>query len=328
MNKTRKTNLKVVAIFIMFAIPFILVSPPVVIGAGLQKPGGVQVDNTPPQLSYTGTTNNSALEWELDGAFTASWDIVDNNPNFFFIYWNQSGSNTTYSSGSYTDAVSGNYDPGVSDINNIIFFQLWCNDTIGYSNSSIVLFSVVNTNPPTLMINRPENTTYGSLNIEIWISSISLDLAVLWWAIFYENGTLLEGNVTWTQTVTRSMENGQYSLRGYCNDTAGIETDEIVYFTVKLGATGGPAGPRPDEPPVVPPFDLSSVRAQVIVPQLFLSGLILAAIIWFFEYYPEVDVDKEMGGLRIKVRRQISAISTYYKRKQKKQRKANRNTRR
>lgn len=277
-------------------------------------PGGVLVDNAAPQWIYTGTTNNTDMEWEIGGAFTASWDITEDNPNYYFLYWNQTGSNTTYAEGSYTTTISGAYDPTLSDVSNTIYFNLKLNDTIGQTNSSIVYFSVVNTNPPTVQINRPENTTYTGGLIEIWLSSNSLDLAVLWWALYYANDTLREGNVTWTETVTRELPAGQYYLVGYCNDTAAYEDSETVWFTLSSAVVvGGPAAPG--EEPVTAPIErmITTWPAQLAVILAILCGV--AGTVYYFEKYPSLSLESQFLAYKKRTRRQWNALAQYFRKK-------------
>jgi len=329
MKTTPKSRL--IGLFFLFALPFCIDSPRYESVVALQDdpPGGVLVDNAQPQWGYVGTANNSAIEWEIGGVFYATWSITEENPEYYYLWWNQTGTNQTYTEGSYSDTISGNYDPALSDVGNIIFFQMWCNDSVGFSNSSIVFFSVTNTNPPTVEINRPENITYATGTVEIWIRSPNLDLALLWWSLYYGNESLMEGNVTWVETVTRELENGQYYLRAFCNDTAGLEDPDgaILYFTIATAVTliNGGSGAEEDMPEA--PITVGAVSLQMMLPQLFLSGVFLGSIIYYFGGYnqrEESRIDAKFTHFRSQINREMNAISLYWKGKYRKVRKKQR----
>jgi hypothetical protein len=196
--------------------------------------GGVQVDNTAPQWVYTGTTNGSSIEWEIGGVFTASWTITEENPYQYSLFWNQTGVNTTHSSGVYTTEVSGTYNPILSDVGNTFYIQMNLNDTVNNQNSSIVYFTVTNTNDPSLTVTNPQNRTYSSAQVQVEMSSSSYDLALMWWSIYYSNGTLWEGNTTYISSIERDLTNGVWRFMGYANDTAGLEVSVTVWFTVAI----------------------------------------------------------------------------------------------
>ncbi len=246
--------------------------------------GGIHVDVDPPQWTYTGTANLSAVEWEVGGSFNAAWDLTDQFPNKYTLFWNQSGSNTTYTSGDWTTSVSGTYNPALSDVGNIIFFNLYANDTQGNTNSSIVLFSVINTNPPTIQITQPTNRTYTDPTIEITLTSPSYDAAIYQWALYWGNGTLKEGNVTWITTVERTLDDGTYSLRGFVNDTAGLEASAIVCFTMaaEVLLQGGQSGYSPDTPEELEAeYGLpTEVKARGSIP-IIIAGAGLFFIVWY-----------------------------------------------
>lgn len=212
--------------------------PPPVYAQELQ----VTVDDGPPQWEYTGDTNGTSIEWEIGGAFNASWIATELLPDTYVIYWNQTGVNTTrwfwtYENG---ETVYTAYDPVLADVGHTIYFQLKLNDTLANTNSSIVYVHIVNTNPPTVTTNSPTNTTITADSIDVTLSSASQDLDTLWFSLYYNNGTAIEVNTTWTETVSRSLAIGGYYVVAYCNDTAGLEDSETTYFTI--AETTGPAG--------------------------------------------------------------------------------------
>lgn len=291
--------------------------------SGIAQEFQVQVDNTAPQLTYTGTTNNTDVEFETGGTFTAAWTVNESNPDWYILYWNQTGSNATYGSGSYTDgeSLSGAYDPGYADVGNLIFFQLFVNDTLAHTNSSIVYFTVTNTAAPTVIINRPENATYSGGQIEVWLASNNVDLAVLWWALYYSNDTLLEGNVTWTETVSRTLSNGQYYLIGYCNDTAGLEDNETVYFTLAAGAiVGGSGGVGIQTTPLTDQVQIdlnppTQIQFAGWLPQIIVGGVIVGGVYYVVEGYGRT-MTPEQEFLELKRRANRNNIRLFYHQKE------------
>lgn len=259
-------------------------------GTARQPSGGIRIDTEPPQLNYVGDTNGTDIEWELDGAFTAIWNIVEDNPDFHYIFWNQSGVNSTYSLGGYTTQLTATYDPGVADVGNTIYFQLRCNDTNSYTNSSIVFFSVTNTNPPTVDVQSPENTTYITESVSITLASPNGDLHTFWFSLYYTDGTPIEVNTTWTSPVSRPLDQNEgYYVIGYANDSVGLEaTPDTVYFIMAVGVAPGGQSPSTvttsagDNLPDI--FKPSTARRSL--PFIFLLMAFLGAGYWYFKILP------------------------------------------
>ncbi len=282
--------------------------------------------NDAPQLTYTGTANSSVLEWESGGAFTASWTVSEDSPHLYFLFWNQTGSNTTWQSGTYTSSVSKAYDPTLSDVGNTIWIQLVLNDTCGESATETYFFSVTNTDAPTVTINTPANTTYISQQIEIWISSSNGDLDVLWWSLFYNNGTLYEGNVTWTETVTRTLVDGTYYLTAFANDTASLEGSTTTYFTMaeSVLVEGGQGTQNTDgiDDPNNPNRIGRLGSVNNLGTNLFIVGLFLGllyVIYWlFYKQKPDEDENYErsrriMNKKLDRVRNKLKGTPTYFR---------------
>lgn len=201
------------------------------------------VTNPAPQVSYTGRTNNTDIEWETGGSITVSWSVTESAPDAYILYWNQTGSNTTRSTGAYAGSVSNSYNPPLADVGNLIWFQLVVNDTCGETGSrSVVYFTITNTAAPTVSITSPTNTTYTG-NITVTLSCSNEDVDTLWYELYYTNGTQHTANTTWTISVELSLADASYYLIGYANDTASLEDSETVYFTISAalppsGSTG------------------------------------------------------------------------------------------
>lgn len=282
-KETRRTNRHWLLLLVVVGSLFVVAHNFPVIPSGAQELE-VTVDDGPPQWTYGGDTNNTQVEFEVGGAFTANWTLTDDLPDYYFIYWNQTGANTTRAENNWSDGetVESSYDPVYSDVGNTLFFQVAFNDTVGNWNSSLVYFDVVNTNPPTVSVDSPTNTTYTTSTIDITLSSASVDLALLWFSLYYINDTAIEENTTWTETVQRSLAVGQYYLIGYCNDTAGLEDSETVYFTVSTevptqGSPGLARIPKKLMEPLFPDVDFP------------LLGLLVSAVIGLGMQYSQAD---------------------------------------
>jgi hypothetical protein len=300
---------------------------------GKAQTGGILVDDVPPQLDYVGDANNTDIEWELDGAFTAIWDIVEDNPDFHFIFWNQSGVNSTYSLGSYTTQLTALYDPGVADVGNTIYFQLKCNDTQGFLNSSIVFFSVVNTNPPTVTVQSPENITYTTESVLVTLACPNGDLDTLWFSLYYTDGTPIEENTTWTSSVSRELDqNERYYIIGYANDSAGLEASpDTVYFTMGIAVAVGGQVPAtapvpPGEEALPPVFRPSTARRSL--PFIFTAFAFVAGGYWYIEKAPRERPEEVFAQEEAMANRELAFLNGYFVNQKKKNQKKRRKKRR
>lgn len=181
-------------------------------------------DADPPLFTYdypaTATENNSDV-----ACFTAivvNWSIDDvgDNPSYYHIYSNETGSNSSRASGVYTDGSYKSYqfnNANTTNVGSILFFQCWANDTGGNSNSSIVYFNI---------------TSIFSLDIEQtsanWSSSAGVVAGSGEWVYIDEPAS---------QFLNISIQaSGTWEIRGYINDTSS-ELHIKAYITNSTGDT-------------------------------------------------------------------------------------------
>lgn len=103
------------------------------------------------------------------------------------------------------------------------------NNSIGNITYVAVSFTI-DTIPPSVTITSPTNRTYTAGKITVDLSGD----AIHYW---YQIGGIDKANQTWTQTVTRNLENGTYTLHVYGNDTAGNEIYSNITFTIDTTLT-------------------------------------------------------------------------------------------
>jgi len=75
--------------------------------------------------------------------------------------------------------------------------------------------------PPVIEIKSPSSGIHENPALEIVLSSKALDLDQMWYRIYDDaNDQWVDANdITWTKTVTRSFEPGEYTLHAWANDT-------------------------------------------------------------------------------------------------------------
>jgi len=107
--------------------------------------------------------------------------------------------------------------------NNLI---VYASDLDGNWNSSTVSFSV-DSIPPVISINSPQNTTYSTTSIPL---SVSANEAISTWLYSLNGGA----NVTFTPSTTITALQGDSNLVVYASDGAGNWNSSKVYFSVEL----------------------------------------------------------------------------------------------
>jgi hypothetical protein len=152
--------------------------------------------------------------------------------------------------------------------------NLHVNNTAGLSNSSIIYFTITNTNAPTVSITNPTNITYDSTTIPVALSSTSADADKYWYEIYFTNGTLKTANTTWTVAVDVTLLSAAYYLNAYMNDTAGLEDSAVVYFTVSVTVAIAEVGS--------PPLFIRVEREKIPAPVGILYWLFGASIVALF----------------------------------------------
>ncbi|MCX6817450.1 MAG: DUF2341 domain-containing protein [Candidatus Aenigmarchaeota archaeon] len=109
--------------------------------------------------------------------------------------------------------------------NNLI---VWANNTAGMNYTTV--YFTVDTTPPLVIIDSPQNITYN--NLSIWFNLTSnedIDSCLLDYG--YGNISLTNSSGNWNYN-NASMINGVYEAIFYCNDTVGNSNSTSVDFTV------------------------------------------------------------------------------------------------
>jgi parallel beta-helix repeat protein len=105
---------------------------------------------------------------------------------------------------------------------------VYANDTAGNMDSSSIVYFTIDTIPPNINIQSPENKTYTTSSVSL---SVAFDEAISW------IGYSLDGQVNITitgNTTVSGLSNGLHSLIVYANDTAGnTGGSEMIFFTVE-----------------------------------------------------------------------------------------------
>ncbi|MHA1267202.1 MAG: hypothetical protein ACTSRS_18330 [Candidatus Helarchaeota archaeon] len=122
----------------------------------------------------------------------------------------------------------------------IYHIQIFANDSTGDITQVDNWFSI-NTIPPIVVINSPQNITYEINSISINLSSTATDVDTYWYRLY--NISLSDwldpNNRTWTGIEQRILSEGQYIIYAWANDTAGnIQNRSIYkYFTINSPPT-------------------------------------------------------------------------------------------
>ncbi len=161
---------------------------------------------------------------------------------------------TTYATDTITVSLSGDaenywyYIEGI-DINN----QTWTDDEIryGFSDDTYTLHAygndsagnigeasvmfTIDTTPPMISIDEPALGTYNINTINVSLSSEFGDATDYWYYIEDVDST----NRTWTETESRTLPDGNYTLYAYCEDNVGNMDWESVTFTIDTSQGNG-----------------------------------------------------------------------------------------
>lgn len=168
--------------------------------------------------------------------------VIDTTPPILNIV---SPSNTTYTVPTITITLSGNavhywyYIEGMDTTNQswtsseartlengVYTLHAYGNDSVGNEAYSQVLFTI-DYPGPVVIISSPTNTTYPTAAITVTLSGTAIHY---WYYIEGVDAT----NQTWTDSQTRTLEDGVYTLYGYGNDSIGRETRTWVVFTIAI----------------------------------------------------------------------------------------------
>jgi parallel beta-helix repeat protein len=167
------------------------------------------VDTTPPILNIASPTNRTytfpTITVTLSGGANHYWYYID-------------GVDTTNQS--WTSSEARTLENGMYTL------HAYANDSFGNEASSQVTFTI-NYPGPTVIISSPTNTTYATATITVTLSGN----AIHYW---YSTEGVDATNQSWTDSQTRTLDDGVYTLYAYGNDSIGKETRISVVFTIAL----------------------------------------------------------------------------------------------
>jgi hypothetical protein len=158
-------------------------------------------------ISPINTTYNNATQLVN---ITATGDNIDT------IWYNWNGTNITY-----TNPINVTFNEGSNTL------HAWANNSDGNVSSTNVTFEI-DTIAPKIEIIYPENKTYLSNNVFVKINAIDSNLDTIW---YNWNGT----NITYTNEFYLNLEDGNYTLQAWANDSVG----NLNYTNVSFEVIGG-----------------------------------------------------------------------------------------
>jgi len=174
------------------------------------------LDSIPPLISISSPQNTSYNVKNISLNYTAS----DSSGINVCKYSLDGAANITLSSCTNTTLTS------LSEgSHNVI---VYANDTLGNLNSSSVVFSV-DSLPPAISINSPQNITYGTSNI--FVNFSTSDNSLVSSCRVYLDSILISSSCS---TFTTSVSNGAHTLEVYANDTLGNLNSSSVVFNIDL----------------------------------------------------------------------------------------------
>jgi hypothetical protein len=171
------------------------------------------VDTTPPVINIASPINNSIYN---SNSIPLNFTVFDNHSTINSTWYSLDGDQNK-TSGNTSLNISGDGSHNVT---------VYANDSLGFTNSLTVYFTV-DTTLPTITIASPQNKTYSNTPIDL---NVSADEATDTW-LYNINNT---ENVTFTPNKTDNFSEGQNNVTVWVNDTAGNWNYSIVYFTVDI----------------------------------------------------------------------------------------------
>jgi hypothetical protein len=105
---------------------------------------------------------------------------------------------------------------------------VYANDTAGNMNPSSAVYFTIDTVPPNIDIQSPENKTYTTSSVPL---NLNFDEEISWigYSIDGQMNIAITGNTT-----ISALSNGARSLIVYANDTAGkTGSSELIFFTIE-----------------------------------------------------------------------------------------------
>lgn len=203
------------AAYLSFAIPTISFVPLTLQDDANTSKGWVYVNITSDE-----PVNQSLLEWGNSSGFT----------NVTMI--NTTGSETNWYI-NMTDIADGTYN-----------YTVWAQNLTGDWNMTPNMRINVDTVPPVIYIQSPQNTTYSKRIIDLNVSAD--EIAGVWQ--YSVNGTQ---NVTFSPNTTISVSGGANNITVYVNDSSGNLNSSTIYFTVNTTIEASLSEPSTSEPTTI-----------------------------------------------------------------------------
>jgi uncharacterized delta-60 repeat protein len=176
------------------------------------------IDTTPPNITVDSPTNDTYYTKEIWFNVTVGepadwcWYSLD---QAVIVNMNNSNSTNWYS-------VNSSMTDGSHNV------KFYCNDTVGNTNNSAVVYFTVDTTRPTITVDSPQNGSLYSSFIELNVSADEVTSS--WWYQYNGNGT----NITFTPNTTffAGGADGLKNITVWTNDTGGNESSRTIYFTL------------------------------------------------------------------------------------------------
>jgi len=181
------------------------------------------LDTTPPTISILSPQNKTYATTYISLTFTVDESVT-------WIGYSTDGRANV--------AITGNTTLfGLSDgWHNLI---VYASDTAGNIGASEMVYFRIDTNPPTISILSPENTTYPVTSTNAVPLTFTVNEITSWigYSFYGQANMTITGNTTLSGLV-----DGTHSIVVYAKDTAGnTGTSEIIYFTVETKQEPFPA---------------------------------------------------------------------------------------
>ncbi|MBW6462262.1 MAG: DUF2341 domain-containing protein, partial [DPANN group archaeon] len=178
----------------------------------------ITADNIDPFVTIYTPENTSYNTVSLDLNYTATDTNLDTS------WYQYDGANTT---------LPGNITFTALD-NQQSTLILWANDTVGNINSTSITFTV-DTTPPTITIQSPENITYPIATLWFNVTTTDILSDVNWCGYSLDNApnvTLSNATQTDFYNVNSTMTDAIHNVIFYCNDSLGNLNSTTITFTV------------------------------------------------------------------------------------------------
>ena len=189
------------------------------------------IDTTAPEVTIVSPINDTYHA--MDILINLSSAMNDLHTIWYRIYNNidhnwVDSANITWISPSFRSFAEGSYA-----------IYVWANDTFGNQLKSpkIVYFSI-DIAPQILFFSIQNGTTSSNGKLLLNMTINAADLNMTWYRIL-KDGAWVTGNIIWTAPILLQLENGDYLLYIWTNDTHGNEACWIISFSVQIPPPGG-----------------------------------------------------------------------------------------